>query len=101
MNSTGEIYFTEPAMQIIARVDASSKTPAIVGPFPRTPGFSGDGGLATEAEIDGMWGFAMDAEGNLFLSDVANQRVRRIDAKTGIITTVAGNGFPRVSHASN
>jgi sugar lactone lactonase YvrE len=65
VNSAGEIYFTEPAMQIIARVEASSKVPTIVFPFPRKPGFSGDGGLATEAEIDGMWGFAMDAEGNL------------------------------------
>ncbi len=56
-------------------------------------GFSGDGGLATGAEISSsIQGFAWDAAGNLYFTDTGNQRVRRIDGLTGVIRTVAGNG---------
>ncbi len=57
-----------------------------------SPGFSGDGGPATQAQIRDPYGVASDSAGNLFLSDSLNHRVRRVDAGTGIITTVAGNG---------
>ena len=56
-------------------------------------GFSGDGGEARNAEIGTAVGqMAFDIAGNLYLSDTSNQRVRRIDATTGIINTIAGNG---------
>jgi len=56
-------------------------------------GFSGDGGLGRSAEISSTIGqIAFDAAGNLYFADAGNQRVRRIDALTGIIRTVAGNG---------
>jgi phage protein U len=56
-------------------------------------GFSGDGGLATGAEISAsVQGFAWDAAGNFYFTDSGNNRVRRIDAYTGIIHTIAGNG---------
>jgi hypothetical protein len=56
-------------------------------------GFSGDGGDARNAEIGGSLGqFAFDVAGNLYFTDQANQRVRRIDFSTGVIQTVAGNG---------
>ena len=56
-------------------------------------GYSGDGGQAAGAEIGGAIGqFAFDAAGNLYFSDTNNQRVRMINANTGIITTIAGNG---------
>lgn len=55
--------------------------------------FSGDGGLATEAEID-PGDIAIDRIGNLFFAEFTNARIRRVDAKTGIITTFAGNGLP-------
>jgi DNA-binding beta-propeller fold protein YncE len=56
------------------------------------PGASGDGGPAERAELNQPFDVAYDASGNLFLSDTFNHRVRRIDAATGVITTVAGNG---------
>jgi sugar lactone lactonase YvrE len=56
-------------------------------------GYSGDRGLATAAQI-GPVDLASDNEGNLFIAEFGNNRIRRIDAKTGIITTVAGNGLP-------
>ena len=54
-------------------------------------GFSGDGGPATEAQIGNANGLAFDKYGNLFISDTTNDSIRRIDAETGVITTVAGN----------
>ena len=56
-------------------------------------GFSGDGGQARSAEISSTLGqIAFDAAGNLYFADAGNQRVRRIEAATGIIRTIAGNG---------
>src|SRR6478752_4689917 len=55
-------------------------------------GFAGDGGPATGAKLDQPFDVAFDKAGNLYLSDTFNHRIRRVDAKTGIITTVAGNG---------
>jgi len=56
-------------------------------------GFSGDGGQGSGAEISSSIGqIAFDSAGNLYFADAGNQRVRRIDATTGIIRTIAGNG---------
>jgi len=52
-------------------------------------GFSGDGGLATEAQIDSPEGVAVDAWGNLYIADTGNYRIRKVDI-SGTITTVAG-----------
>jgi uncharacterized protein (TIGR03437 family) len=56
-----------------------------------TDGFSGDAGAAIAAEIGGISGMAVDAQGNLYFADTWNQRVRMV-AATGIVSTVAGNG---------
>jgi sugar lactone lactonase YvrE len=55
-------------------------------------GFSGDGGPATAARFNMIIDVLPDANGNLFIADANNHRIRRIDASTGIVTTVAGNG---------
>jgi sugar lactone lactonase YvrE len=57
-----------------------------------TPGFSGDGGPAIDAEFERPVGIALDANGNLYIADRENNRIRKVDASTGIVTTVAGNG---------
>lgn len=56
-----------------------------------TRGFSGDGGPATEAEIDDVWGLAFDASGNLYIAEHGGNRVRRVDTD-GVISTIAGTG---------
>ncbi len=56
------------------------------------PGFGGDGEAATAAELYGPAGLAVDDEGNVYIA--TDNRVRRVDAKTGIIETIAGTGTP-------
>src|SRR5438093_4126165 len=55
-------------------------------------GFGGDGGPATAAELYSPVGVALDGAGNVFIADPPNERIRRVDAGTGTITTVAGTG---------
>jgi DNA-binding beta-propeller fold protein YncE len=55
-------------------------------------GFGGDGGPATSANIQQPYGVDVDAQGNLYIAATGNQRVRKVDVGTGIITTVAGTG---------
>jgi hypothetical protein len=57
-----------------------------------TDSYSGDNGQATSAAINGPSGIAIDSSGNVYLSDFNNNRVRKITASTGIITTYAGTG---------
>src|SRR5207249_12052200 len=58
-----------------------------------TDGFSGDGDPATSASLNFPTDVTVDKAGNLFIADTNNNRIRRVDADTGIITTVAGNGM--------
>ena len=62
-------------------------------------GYSGDGGPATAASLAIPVGLAVDAAGDLFVTDIDN-RVRRVDDATGVITTVAGNGTRAASAAT-
>ena len=55
-------------------------------------GFSGDGGLAVEARLRSPHSIALDGARSLYIADIGNHRVRRVDLDTGIIETVAGNG---------
>jgi secreted PhoX family phosphatase len=59
--------------------------------------FSGDGGPATSASLSDPFGVVLDASGNLFIADDGNNRIRKVDGVTAIITTVAGNGTPGFS----
>ncbi len=55
-------------------------------------GYSGDGGPATSAQLNEPHSLAFDRAGHLYIADVKNHRVRKVDAKTGLITTILGNG---------
>ena len=58
-------------------------------------GDGGDGGAALKAEFNGMHHLAVAGNGDVYLADTWNNRVRKIDAKTGVISTVAGRGSGR------
>ena len=96
VDSSGNLYIADRDNHRIRRVDASTKvitTVAGSGPVGFfAGGFSGDGSAATSASLNLASGVALDALGNLFVADQHNQRIRRVDASTGVITTVAGNG---------
>ncbi|ETR68967.1 MAG: hypothetical protein OMM_10009, partial [Candidatus Magnetoglobus multicellularis str. Araruama] len=57
-----------------------------------TPGSSGDGGLATSAQLNNPVGVAVDSSGNLYISGMSSSKIRKVDKVTGIISTVAGTG---------
>src|SRR5205823_13759461 len=56
------------------------------------PGYSGDGGPATKGQFNQPHGIALDHNDNLYICDPLNNRLRRVDAKTKVLTTFAGNG---------
>jgi streptogramin lyase len=77
------------ASDSVARIDSANRIHVLAG---GGGGFSGDGGPSTEAKLQQPHDIATDAAGNIFIADTNNNRVRRIDAVTGIITTIAGSG---------
>src|SRR5262249_32612915 len=82
----------------VRRVDAQTGVITTVAGT-GTKGFSGDGGPAVKAELNEPYGVVVDASENLYVADRLNARIRRIDAATGQITTVVGNGAKRYSGA--
>jgi sugar lactone lactonase YvrE len=86
----GDLVFTSLDHRILTIEGKSGALRLIAGTGER--GFSGDGGPARSAQLDTPYGLAVTAEGDLIVADAANRRVRRIDMRTGIIRTVAGDG---------
>jgi len=86
----GDLYFADSNNHVIDRVDRRSAVTTIVGN--RTSGFSGDNGPATRAQLDTPDGVAIAPDGDLIVADSHNNRIRRVDAPTRIITTIAGSG---------
>jgi sugar lactone lactonase YvrE len=87
----GNIYFAEGSMDFVMRIDASTFAVSVVAGNGHR-GFSGDNSAATQAQLDNPSGLAIDLDGNVFIAEYGNNRVRRVDAKSRVITTVAGNG---------
>ena len=88
-DSSGNLYISRQFQQVVTRIDRETREETVVAGTGEA-GFSGDGGPATSAQLNFAEGIAVDAGDNLFLVD--SGRIRRIDAATGIITTVAGGG---------
>jgi streptogramin lyase len=84
----GSTFLCEREGNAIRRVDASGVITTIAGTG--AEGYSGDGGPALRATFRGPKGIRADREGNLYVVDTENHAIRRIDAATGVITTVAG-----------
>ena len=86
----GDIYFADSNNDVIDRVDHKLGVTTFVGN--RTNGFSGDNGPATRAQLDTPDGVAIAPDGDLIVADSHNERIRRVDSQTRIITTIAGSG---------
>jgi sugar lactone lactonase YvrE len=83
------VFIADTYNNRVVKVTPQGQVVAVVGDG--VAGYSGDGRLAAFAELNEPTGVALDAQGNLYIADSANNVIRRVDAKTGIITTVAGD----------
>lgn len=88
IDSQGRLCFSDERWDRVRRIEPDGSIITIAG---SVQGFGGDGGPAVDAMLDGPRGVAFDREGNLYICDTSNSRVRRVDTN-GIITTVAGTG---------
>ncbi len=87
-----DVYVLDQYNQRVRRIDAATGIITTVAGN-GTTGFGGDGGFATEAPLGAYSNsIAVDANGHLYIADRANNRIRRVDALTGVITTFAGTG---------
>lgn len=90
-DAAGNMFFVEMQNHVVRRVDARSKKITTVAGSGQK-GFSGDGGPAVKAQLNRPHSIALDRSGNLYICDIGNHRIRRVDLKTGIISTFSGTG---------
>lgn len=90
ISPSGELYIAEGNAHIIRKITKNGLIQTVVGSS-GIQGFSGDGGPATEATLKGPTAIAFDSKSNLYIADMGNNRIRKVDTK-GIITTIAGSG---------
>ena len=89
VDSVGNLYIADTSNNRIRKVDVNGTITTVAGNG--TSGYSGDGGSAVNASLNGPHDVVVDGEGNLYIADNNNHRIRKVDVN-GIITTVAGNG---------
>jgi streptogramin lyase len=96
LDNAGNLYFSDTGNHAIRRVDAKS---GIISTIAGTgkKGDMGDGGPARKAELNEPYGVELDKKGNIYFVDRLNYRIRRVDAESGVISTVAGTGRPGYS----
>jgi streptogramin lyase len=87
----GNVFFVEMGNNVVRRVDATSGIISTVAGTGK-PGFSGDGGPASTAALNQPHSIQFDPQGNLYICDIANNRIRKVDMTTGVISTFAGTG---------
>lgn len=92
----GALYITEVWNHRLWRLDLQTEELRVIAGNGQR-GYSGDGGPATEASLNEPYEVRFDREGNLYFVEMQNHLVRRVDGKTGIISTVAGTGEPGFS----
>jgi sugar lactone lactonase YvrE len=90
VDAAGNLYVAENLGNRVRKITPAGIISTVAGTG--VAGFSGDDGPATAAKLNGPWGLAVDATGNLFIADSDNHRVRRVDT-AGVMTTIAGYGF--------
>ena len=90
IDSDGSVYIVDRLNAVIRRVDAGGIITTVAGTG--EPGYSGDGGPGIEAQMREPNDCFLDGKGGLLIADIQDQRIRRLDIATGVITTFAGNG---------
>ena len=87
----GNMFFVEMVNNIVRRVDAETGAISLVAGTGEK-GFSGDGALAINATLNRPHSIALDNSGNLYICDIGNHRIRKVDLASGIVTTFSGTG---------
>jgi NHL repeat len=91
LDASGNLYIGDPYSNCVRMVNAAGIITTFAGNG--SSGFGGDGGAATAAQLNQIWGMAADASGNVYICDGGNNRVRKVST-SGIITSIAGTGSP-------
>ena len=93
IDAIGNLFVADSEYDVVWRWNKSTEEiTRVAGTGQR--GYFGDGGPATAAQLHTPYGMALDTSGNLYIADSGNHSIRRVDAASGIITTVAGTGVP-------
>jgi hypothetical protein len=82
------LYICDAANHVIRKVDTFGVITTVAGND--TAGYAGDGGFATDARLDSPYAVAVDKHGSIYIADHNNNVIRKVDATTGIISTIAG-----------
>jgi len=90
-DQAGDMFFVEMKNAIVRRVDRSTGRISTVAGTGQA-GFSGDGGPAVEAAFDKPHSIAFGPQGRLYVADIGNHRIRRVDLSAGVVDTFAGTG---------
>ncbi len=89
LDSSGNLYIADAGNHVIRKISAG-----VISTIAGTgkAGFGGDSGAATAAQLNNPSAIAIDRKNNIYIADTGNHRVRKVDAVTGVITTIAGTG---------
>ncbi len=90
MDAVGNLFIADRNNRRVRKVSSSGLITTVAGDGGF--GFAGDGGPATDADFRSVRAIFVTASGDIFIADDSDQRIRKVDGSTGIITTVAGNG---------
>ncbi|MFN7916166.1 MAG: glycosyltransferase [Vicinamibacterales bacterium] len=88
----GEVLFSDSNNHVVRRIDPRNNISTIVGNYSAGAGFSGDFGLASQAQLDTPDGVSLAPDGDIIIADSHNDRIRRVDKQTQTIMTIAGTG---------
>lgn len=89
VDASGNIYVVDQGNNVVRKVDGAGIMSTYAGNYAYGSGYSGDGGMATAAELNNPFGVAVDASGNILIADAGNNVVRKVNT-SGAISTVAG-----------
>ena len=93
LDHQGNVYFSEAENHCVRRVERGSGMITTVAGTGKA-GYGGDGGPATQAQLNSPYGIALDATHNVYIVDRLNACIRMVEAATGIVRTIAGTGQP-------
>ncbi|WP_404307524.1 NHL repeat-containing protein [Neorhodopirellula lusitana] len=91
VDSAGNLFIADTRNHVIRKVDANTQVISTIAGC-GVAGDEGDGGPATKAKLNQPHSVVLDGEGGILIADIANHRIRHVDLKSGLITTVAGTG---------